>query len=1179
MNVQSLFEKPIDRPIEGVIKADDEATLHLEFEEYVLTKEVKKRLDAFLSAYNQYEGANGVWISGFFGSGKSHLLKMLALLLENRQIDGTCALELFLPKCDKETFLRGDLQRAVAIPSKSILFNIDQKADVISKTQLDALLAVFVKVFDETCGYYGKQGYIAQFERDLDSRGLYADFKAAYQVKAGRAWEVGREQALLEGRNIAAAYAKVTGMPETDTLGILDKYRSQYKMSIEDFAEQVKAYIDKRGPQFRLNFFVDEVGQYIANNTKLMTNLQTIAESLATKCRGRSWIIVTAQEEMTTVLGEMPVRAGEDFSKIQARFANRLKLTSADVEQVIQKRLLLKKAEKTNCLLDLYQREVNNLRTLFEFADGAQTYRSYRDSEHFIDSYPFVPYQYSLFQASIQNLSEHGDFEGQHSSVGERSMLGVFQQVVKDIRNLEVGSLATFDRMYEGIRTALKTNIQRPIHMAERNLENPIAVRLLKALFLVKYVKGFKASVRNLSILLFDDFGQDLMQLQKKVQEALELLEQQTYIQRNGIFYEFLTDEEKDIEQEIKNTGVEAADVANELASLVFDHALKERKIRIDSNGQDYLFARKLDDKLQGREQELTIHVISSFHENSGDESVLRMRNMGSDELLVVMPQDDRLIRDLLMFKRTEKYIRQNLSVTQQETVKRILTDKGFQNRDRYSDLQQRVKALVGAANLYVDGSAVEGGSGDAQTRILRGFQELILRTYPNRRMLAAASYSESDIGRILAEQQEGLFGNEAANLSEAEQEMLSFIQANSRLGVRTTVKSVLERFERKQYGWPYPAILCVLAKLCARSKVEARADGNLLEAAAIEAALKNTQRQANTILEPQIEFTAAQVRKLKDFYEEFFSHPPSSTEAKALALDTAKAMQEKYTALQLQQAKQEVYPFLQTLAVAVAKVQKALGKPYAWYLTELPAMAAELMEIKETILDPLDSFWHGPQLEIYRTAAEFVNRERLNFSYVDGQEAESVVSMLANPSCFKGGCIQQLKHDVEVLKQKISVQLAKECAEAKAKLTKLKERLQSMPDFQQLAPEHQTQILEPFSNTKTMLETQILIAVVRDNLRRFEEEEYPKLLTRLVSFSQPPVKPEPEPHKPDQPYTARLAPEKVAEPTVEYITNRSISVPFDKAWLSDEADVEEYIQAAKAAFLQEIRKGKRIQV
>ena len=178
MHLSTIFAKPIDRPIEGVIKADDEASLKLEVEEYVLTNEVAKRLEAFLAAYTHYEGANGVWISGFFGSGKSHLLKILALLLENRAVDGSPALDLFLPKCGDNEILRGDLKRAVAIPSKSILFNIDQKADVISKTQVDALLAVFVKVFDEMCGYYGKQGHIAQFERDLDGRGLYGAFQA-----------------------------------------------------------------------------------------------------------------------------------------------------------------------------------------------------------------------------------------------------------------------------------------------------------------------------------------------------------------------------------------------------------------------------------------------------------------------------------------------------------------------------------------------------------------------------------------------------------------------------------------------------------------------------------------------------------------------------------------------------------------------------------------------------------------------------------------------------------------------------------------------------------------------------------------------------------------------------------------------------------------------------------------
>ena len=304
-SLKTIFKKPVDRPIEGVIKADDEASLRLEIEEYVLTNEVEKRLESFLDAYNTYEGANGVWVSGFFGSGKSHLLKMLALLLENREIDGVPAIDLFLPKCVDNEILRGDLKRAVAIPSKSILFNIDQKADVISKTQIDALLAVFVKVFDETCGYYGKQGHIAQFERDLDSRGLYENFKTAYQIISGKDWHKGREQALLESQSIAKAYTKVAGDPETAALGILDKYRSQYRVSIEDFADQVKAYVDQQSPDFRLNFFVDEVGQYIAENVKLMTNLQTIAESLATKCRGRAWVIVTAQEDMITVVGEM----------------------------------------------------------------------------------------------------------------------------------------------------------------------------------------------------------------------------------------------------------------------------------------------------------------------------------------------------------------------------------------------------------------------------------------------------------------------------------------------------------------------------------------------------------------------------------------------------------------------------------------------------------------------------------------------------------------------------------------------------------------------------------------------------------------------------------------------------------------------------------------------------------
>ena len=167
MQLKSLFAKPVDRPIDGVIKADDEASLLMELEEYVVTNEIEKNLGKFLREYNNHAHINGVWISGFFGSGKSHLLKMLSLVLENREIDGKYAADIFSQKCAHDAILKCDLEKAVRIPSQSILFNIDQKATIISKDQIDALLSVFQSVFDESCGYY-REGYIAKLERDLD---------------------------------------------------------------------------------------------------------------------------------------------------------------------------------------------------------------------------------------------------------------------------------------------------------------------------------------------------------------------------------------------------------------------------------------------------------------------------------------------------------------------------------------------------------------------------------------------------------------------------------------------------------------------------------------------------------------------------------------------------------------------------------------------------------------------------------------------------------------------------------------------------------------------------------------------------------------------------------------------------------------------------------------------------
>ncbi len=956
MTLKTIFDKPVDRPIEGVIKTDDEASLRLEIEEYVLTNEVEKRLESFLDAYNNYEGANGVWVSGFFGSGKSHLLKMLALVMENREIDGSPALDLFLPKCGDNEILRGDLRRAVAIPSKSILFNIDQKADVISKTQIDALLAVFVKVFDEMCGYYGKQGHIAQFERDLDSRGLYEQFMSAYESAAGIGWQKGREQALLESANIAKAYARAIG-------------------------------------------------------------------------------------------------------------------------------------------------------------------------------------------------------------------------------DCGIGQLATFDLMFEGIRTALKSQIQRAIIQAEKHLESPFSIRLLKTLFLVKYVKEFKPTVRNLCVLMLDGFDQDLPALRKRVEEALDLLEQQTYVQRNGEFYEYLTDEEKDVEQEIKNTEVETSDVAAELEKIVFDHVIKHRKVRFDENGQDYPFTRKLDERLFGREYELCIHAVSPFHEFADNQMSLVMHSFGRDELLIVMPPDDRLVRDLLMYKRTEKYIRQNISVAQQEAIKRILTDKGFRNRERYAELQQRVRSLIAEAKLFVAGTEADIGSGDPQNRVLRGFHELVSRAYPNLRMLRGIAYTEKDIAKCLDNSQLSLFGDDDATLPESEQEMLAFIQSNNRGGVRTTLKNLVEKFERKPYGWHYAGVLCSLAKLCARGKVEARNDGNLLEDDELERALGNSHGHGNVVLEPQVEFTASQVRALKEFFEDFFDAPPQAGEAKALGKATGAAVQELMRQLAPLAAQAGQYPFLNALNPAIEKLEELAGKPYTWYLTELVRQEDAFLDMKEGVIDPVRKFMGGPQKGIFDSAREFVQAQEPNFAYIEGDDTVRVVAALADPECFKGNRMQQVKTQVEALQEKVSSRIEAEIAQAKETVAALKDRLCAMAEFAALNGEQQEQIAKPFDDFSADIERQKLIAVIRDTLRRFEESDYQRQLSMMTAWAQRQTYPDPTKDSgASQVKDGKKAPVE-PETNIEYVPSRCVRVSFDKAWLADETDVDRYLQSMREALLKEIRKGKRIQI
>ena len=237
MKIDEIFERRIDRIIEGVIKADDDEHLFEEIDEYVITNEINQRLSEFLDYYNDYQVVNGAWISGLFGSGKSHLLKILSYVLENRLLlDDLPAAEIFLEKLKDDALLKGQMEKAISIPSRSILFNIDQKADVVSKKETDAVLSVFMKVFNDLRGYDPKIPHIAQFEYDMDRRGCYGAFKEAFLEISGKPWEEAREYVWLEAGDFIAALSRIKGMTEEEATKTLDRYEHTYHLSIEDFA-------------------------------------------------------------------------------------------------------------------------------------------------------------------------------------------------------------------------------------------------------------------------------------------------------------------------------------------------------------------------------------------------------------------------------------------------------------------------------------------------------------------------------------------------------------------------------------------------------------------------------------------------------------------------------------------------------------------------------------------------------------------------------------------------------------------------------------------------------------------------------------------------------------------------------------------------------------------------------
>lgn len=1165
MKIRELFLKPVDRLIDGVVKADDMRHLQTELEEYVVTKDVTKGLSAFTEQYLNQPSINGVWISGFFGSGKSHLLKILSFALDQRPVsNGVRAVDTLLPKIEDE-IVQGDFRKAAAIPSRSILFNIDQKFDGVGGDHSAAILEVFIKVFNEMQGYFGKQGYIAKFERDLDCRGDFDPFKQTYLRINGTEWEKDREAIATARRSaFAKAYAAHFGVSEADALNVIKETREEYRVSIDSFAAMVNDFISSQPPGFRLNFFVDEVGQFIGQDSRLMLNLQTMAETLATKCNGRAWVFVTSQANLEGVLGLFKGMTAQDISKIMGRFKTQLTLASADVQEVIQKRLLAKKEEEPEVLTSIYDREKDNFQTLYRFGDQSISFRGWRGSDEFCGFYPFHPYQFDLFQRAIQQLSTHGAFTGKYLSVGERSMLAVFQQVATTIQNQEVSHIATFDLMYDGIAPSIRGDMQTTIKMAERQLGDGIEIRILKALFLLKWVREFKATPRNVAILLIDKADIDIRAHEKAVTEALERLQAQSYLQRNGDLYEFLTDKEKDIETEIKSTEIDESQVAELLSQVLFTDVLRDPKIRYEGNGQDYSYARKLDDQLIGKDADVAINLITPDHYSHSDPKTLAIQNVGKTELLAILPADDRLIKEGWLYLKTKKYVQQNSGGTD-ETRKSILEQRQQQNSDRRTKMQVMATELLGSAPVYLNGAKLDGiGIGDARNRFAKACQELISFSFPNLKMLKG-SYDDETLSHALLDQDDLLTGG-VITPSEPEQELLTYVTRNQNNGERTSVEEIIKSFGRRPYGWPSLAVLTLLGRLFRMGKIELRTT-ELLDAPNALALFKNSRQHANIRVRLQEQFDASKITSLKTFHDKFFDRSNPGQDARSVGQATAEAFAEEARELKLLVDQESRYGFLESLRPIVTHTKALSERDYSYLLNHLSEFQSDLLDAKEKVITPIKAFMNGPQRKIYDDAISFLKEEEANFAELPADEVQPLRDLADSKTPYKGNVLPVAKTAAANMRSRLADLLETERDQANAVLATYEGRLQTIDGYSSLDGSAQEQILAANKQARAAIASDRFIIGIRNRLQRYVSQDYPgqiALAARLLAPKEPAPGPAGGPS--DQP-----------KPKIEYTPAATLRPHCDLVYITNRDELDQWLSALRKAAEAELDKGNRI--
>ncbi len=869
MMIRDMFADDINRKINGVIKVDQAAddVIEQELNEYVITRELKKHFITFFNyygdAFDQPTADMGVWISGFFGSGKSHFLKMLSYLLENKEVKGIRSVECFRKKFedDPATFMLID--RATKGTTETILFNIDIEG--FSNKDKTAVLRVFAKMFYNHLGFYGENLKVAMMERYIDQQGKTEEFRRVFEEKKGKSWMEMRRAFAFNGKFIIPTLMEVLDMSEDDAKAWFND-KTATEISIAQLVEDMKAYVDTKPANFRLLFMIDEVGQYVGTDTDMLLNLQSLTEKIGSECEGKIWVICTGQEAIDEII---KVRADE-FSRIQARFKIRLSLSSSSVDEVIQKRILKKKPEAAKNLEDVYEQNDSVLRNLFSFNGSILDIKGYSGPREFTENFPFVPYQFIIMQKVFAEIRKHGN-SGKHLSGGERSMLSGFQEAAQKIQEKDEYALVPFFRFYDTVHTFLDGSIRRVIERCQKAADNGDGIEqqdvdVLKLLYLIRYIDDIPSNLDNIVILMADDIREDKIIMREAVRGCLDRLMSQNYIGRTGDTYNFLTDEEQDIQREIRDTNVDTASIVERIAQMIYGDIFTTKKFRYGK--YDFAFDQMVDGITVGvATGGMRLRFLTVATDAIEKTDYRLMAESKGNEAIVVLA-DTPYYESLESAMKIRKYVKQRNVSQLPKTVQKIISDQqdeaGKYELSAMSELQNAIEG----AQFYVDGEHLEIKAGNAKSKIDQSLEYLVAHVYSKLDLITDNAGSDADIIAILTGAVTALPGMEPNR--DAASAMEEYLEMQDAKKLPTSMADVQSAIP---YGWKEIDIAAVAAQLIYFQKVTIKYAGNTIQPddPKLPDMLRKKSEIGKTSISKRKTISAMMMRDVKAMLREYF--------------------------------------------------------------------------------------------------------------------------------------------------------------------------------------------------------------------------------------------------------------------------------------------------------------------